>query len=65
MNEDKIDELAAKFYPDPTKSTVWSEATRECKDVKSDNRCDRTWELAECIFDSIRRRGLEPKSFFV
>lgn len=63
MNIGKVDELANQFYLDPEQARIWSESTRECTVQTAADRCDRSAELIQCILDSIKRRGLEPKDF--
>lgn len=65
VNNANVADLANRFYPNAEQATTWIESTRECTDLKSADRCDRAWELAECIFASIRRRGADPKTFFI
>lgn len=55
----------AEFYEDSAKTKVWDEATTQCADLKSPDRCERAWEFISCIYQNIMNRGLNPKEYLV
>lgn len=61
---EKVMEMSTLYYEDTAKVKVWDEATAQCADLKSPDRCERAWEHISCIYHNIMNRGLNPADFF-